>query len=70
MLFNSIDFTVFLPIVFLLYWFESREWQNILIVIVSYVFYGWWDARFLFLIVFTSACSYTRGILIYNYKTY
>ena len=70
MLFNSIDFAVFLPIVFLLYWFacKSKKWQNLLIVIVSYVFYGWWDARFLFLIAFTSVCSYTSGTLIENYK--
>lgn len=44
MLFNSIDFLIFLPIVFLLYWFVFRtiKQKNLLIVIVSYIFYGWW----------------------------
>ena len=66
MLFNSFEFLVFLPIVFVLYWFvfQKREWQNLLIVMASYVFYGWWDWRFLFLIVFTSLCSYFSGLLI------
>ena len=64
--FNSFEFLVFLPIVFVLYWFvfQKREWQNLLIVTASYVFYGWWDWRFLFLIVFTSVCSFYSGILI------
>ena len=57
MLFNSIEFAIFLPIVFLLYWFvfqKNLRWQNLFIVFVSYVFYGWWDWRFLFLIVFST----------------
>jgi len=64
--FNSLEFLVFLPIVFVLYWFvfQKREWQNLLIVTASYVFYGWWDWRFLFLIVFTSICSFYSGVLI------
>ena len=70
MLFNSFEFLVFLPIVFVLYWFvfQKREWQNLLIVTASYVFYGWWDWRFLFLIVFTSLCSFYSGILIENFR--
>lgn len=66
MLFNSLEFLLFLPIVFLLYWFvfKSRYWQNLLVVIASYIFYGWWDWRFLFLIALTSFCSYYSGILI------
>ena len=66
MLFNSFEFLVFLPIVFVLYWFvfQKREWQNLLIVTASYVFYGWWDWRFLFLIAFTSVCSFYSGVLI------
>ena len=66
MLFNSFEFLVFLPIVFLLYWFVFRErkWQNLLIVIASYVFYGWWDWRFLLLIALTSFCSYASGLLL------
>lgn len=66
MLFNSKAFLVFLPIVFLLYWFvfRGRRWQNLLLLVASYVFYGWWDWRFLLLIAFTSLCSYASGILI------
>ena len=70
MLFNSFEFLLFLPIVFLLYWFvfRSRRWQNLLVVVASYVFYGWWDWRFLFLIALTSLCSFGSGILIEHYK--
>ena len=66
MLFNSIEFLLFLPIVFLLYWFvfRQRRWQNLLVVVASYIFYGWWDWRFLLLIVFTSVCSYASGLLL------
>jgi D-alanyl-lipoteichoic acid acyltransferase DltB (MBOAT superfamily) len=68
--FNSLEFLVFLPIVFVLYWFvfQKREWQNLLIVTASYVFYGWWDWRFLFLIVFTSICSFYSGVLIERFE--
>lgn len=61
MLFNSIEFAVFLPIVFLIYWFvvnKNLKLQNLFILGVSYLFYGWWDWRFLLLIAFTSRCSY------------
>jgi len=70
MLFNSLEFLVFLPIVFLLYWFAFRKlrWQNFLIVVASYVFYGWWDWRFLLLIAFTSLCSYGSGLLLESYE--
>ncbi|MCD8298156.1 MAG: MBOAT family protein, partial [Opitutae bacterium] len=50
MLFNSIEFALFLPVVFLLYWFvfnRSVKVQNLFVVAASYVFYGWWDWRFL-----------------------
>lgn len=68
MLFTSIEFFVFLPIVFALYWLLNRhtKWQNLLVVVASYLFYGWWDWRFLLLIAFTSACSYVSGLLIGN----
>ena len=72
MLFNSIQFAIFLPIVFLLYWFvfdrfiSNSKWQlrlqNAFIVMASYVFYGWWDWRFLLLIAFTSFCSWGSGM--------
>ena len=71
MLFNSIEFAIFLPIVFLLYWFvfnRGLKLQNLFIVLVSYIFYGWWDWRFLFLIAFTSACSFGAGLLIDKYR--
>lgn len=66
MLFNSFEYLLFLPIVFLLYWFvfRNQRWQNLLIVIASYLFYGWWDFRFLLLIAFTTLCSYFCGLFI------
>lgn len=74
MLFNSIEYIIFLPVVFLLYWlvFEriintSRHQlrlQNAFVVVSSYVFYGWWDWRFLLLIALTSFCSWGSGLLI------
>ena len=69
MLFNSIEFVVFLPIVFVLYWFccnRNLRLQNLLVVAASYVFYGWWDWRFLVLIAITSMCSWISGILMYK----
>ncbi len=65
MLFNSIDFAIFLPIVFILYWFvtnKNLKLQNFLIVVASYVFYGWWDWRFLSLILFSSLIDYFVGL--------
>lgn len=66
MLFNSIEFLIFLPIVFVIYWLLKGQlkWQNAFVVVASYFFYGWWDWRFLFLIAFTSLCSYLSGIWI------
>ncbi|MDB4498139.1 hypothetical protein N9251_02220, partial [Gammaproteobacteria bacterium] len=93
MLFNSLEFALFLPIVFFIYWFvfgnysimeyasrrikvllpiaqlfglwhNNLKLQNAFIVAVSYLFYGWWDWRFLLLIFFTSICSWTSGLLI------
>ncbi len=65
MLFNSLEFSLFLPLVFLLYWFffqRSLRLQNLFVVVVSYVFYGWWDWKFLLLIALTSFCSWLSGI--------
>lgn len=67
MLFNSIDFAVFLPIVFALYWFVAQrnlKQQNLLIVVASYLFYGWWDYRFLALIAFSTIVDFTVGGLL------
>lgn len=69
MLFNSITFLLFLLIVFLLYWYafnNNLKTQNFFILVCSYIFYGWWDWRFLLLIVFTSFCSWLSGLLIQN----
>jgi D-alanyl-lipoteichoic acid acyltransferase DltB (MBOAT superfamily) len=65
MLFNSIDFAIFLPIVFALYWLvtaKNLRAQNLLVVAASYVFYGWWDWRFLSLIIFSTILDYTIGV--------
>ena len=65
MLFNSIDFAIFLPIVFILYWFVTNrnlKLQNFLIVAASYLFYGWWDWRFLSLILFSTIVDYSVGL--------
>jgi len=72
MIFNSIDFALFLPIVFLLYWFffkNSIRFQNILIVVASYVFYGWWDWRFLFLIFFSTLVDFFVGLKLKDEKS-
>ncbi len=64
MLFNSIDFAIFLPLVFILYWFVTNKnlnLQNALIVGASYIFYGWWDWRFLSLILFSTIVDYFVG---------
>jgi alginate O-acetyltransferase complex protein AlgI len=65
MLFNSIDFAIFLPVVFILYWFvtnKNLKLQNFLIVVASALFYGWWDWRFLSLILFSSMIDYMIGL--------
>ena len=63
MLFNSLDFAIFFPIVFVLYWIVSQKLhlRNILILVSSYVFYGWWDWRFLFSIVISSSVDFYVG---------
>jgi len=69
MLFNSVEFGFFLPIVFALYWFVANKnlrLQNLLLLIASYLFYGWWDWRFLSLIIFSSFVDYYLGIALYK----
>ncbi|MCK5337300.1 MAG: MBOAT family protein [Bacteroidales bacterium] len=64
MLFNSLEFAIFLPVVFVLYWFvfyKKLNIQNAFLVLASYFFYGWWDWRFLSLIFFSSMVDYTVG---------
>ena len=64
MLFNSFEFLIFLPLVFIGYWFIFRQLkiQNIFIVVASYIFYGWWDWRFLLLIFLTTALCFYAGL--------
>ncbi|CAM4381685.1 MBOAT family O-acyltransferase [Zobellia nedashkovskayae] len=69
MLFNSLDFLIFLPVVFVLYWFvfkKSLKIQNLLVIVASYVFYGWWDWRFLILIFFSTVLDFLVGQQIFK----
>ena len=71
MLFNSLSFAFFLPVVFLLYWFATNKnikWQNLLLMISSYFFYACWDWRFLFLLIFSTALDFLTGIKISEAK--
>jgi alginate O-acetyltransferase complex protein AlgI len=65
MLFNSLNFAIFLPVVFMLYWFATSgklKFQNILLLVSSYFFYACWDWRFLFLLIFSTLLDYYTGI--------
>ncbi len=71
MLFNSLDFAIFLPIVFVLYWFVTNRnlrMLNLLVVAASYLFYGWWDWRFLSLILFSTLVDYSVGLGLARYQ--
>ena len=64
MLFNSFEFFLFLPVVFVLYWFvlnKSLQWQNALILVASYFFYGWWSWAFMGLLMLSTALDYAYG---------
>ena len=64
MLFNSVEFLLFLPVVFILYWFvfnKSLRWQNVLILIASYFFYGWWSWKFMVLLAISTFLDYLYG---------
>lgn len=65
MLFNSVIFAIFLPIVFFLYWFvfnKNLRYQNRLLLTASYFFYAWWDWRFLFLLLFSTGLDFFTGL--------
>jgi alginate O-acetyltransferase complex protein AlgI len=69
MLFNSISFSIFLPIVFLFYWFffqKTSKRQNFFLLAVSYFFYAYWDLRFLGLLIFSTLLDYISGLVISN----
>ncbi|MEY4292955.1 MAG: hypothetical protein RIQ61_1353 [Bacteroidota bacterium] len=64
MLFNSLEFLFFLPIVFILYWFvfnKKLNWQNTLVLVASYIFYGWWSWMFMGLLILSTALDYIYG---------
>jgi D-alanyl-lipoteichoic acid acyltransferase DltB (MBOAT superfamily) len=66
MLFNSLEFLVFLPVVFFLYWavFKNTSGsQNLLLLLASYVFYAWWDWRLLFLLIFSTLLVFYAGLI-------
>ena len=72
MFFNSFSFAIFLPIVFLLYWFvfnKTKSTQNAVLIVASYYFYSCWDWRFLFLLVSSTFLDYYTGIMIEKAKT-
>ena len=72
MLFNSVSFAIFLPIVFALYWSLSKwgmKFQNVLLLIASYFFYACWDYRFLFLLIFSTLLDYYTGLKMAGSKT-
>ena len=65
MIFNSFEFFLFLGIVFSIYWFllhKKTKLQNLFLLIVSYIFYGWWDYRFLSLILLSTIVDFSIGI--------
>jgi alginate O-acetyltransferase complex protein AlgI len=65
MLFNSLSFLLFLPVVFIMYWWVNKRslaLQNGLLLLASYFFYACWDWRFLFLLLFSTALDYFTGI--------
>jgi alginate O-acetyltransferase complex protein AlgI len=67
LLFNSIDFAIFLPVVFTIYWLLNRtniKIQNVFLLASSYVFYAWWDWRFLTLILISTLADYTIGLFL------
>ncbi len=72
MVFNSIPYLIFLPTVFIIYWVvlgKSLRLQNLFLLLASYVFYAWWDYRFLLLIILSSLIDYFCGKYLSNSKT-
>jgi alginate O-acetyltransferase complex protein AlgI len=69
MLFNTATFWVFLFIVFVMYWAvppHKQELRKVILLISSYVFYGWWDWRFLILIAFSSGSDFLIGRFLFR----
>jgi len=73
MLFNTLEFALFFPIVFVLYWFvtkRSLRLQNVMLLAMSYYFYAQWDWRFLFLLIFSTFLDYFSGLQIHRTPTH
>ncbi len=69
MLFNSFEFLVFLPTTFFIYWIILKNYlkgQNFFLLTISYLFYGWWNWKFLFLIGFSSIVDFFIGKIIFS----
>ena len=66
MLFNSFTFLIFFPVVLFIYYRLALRAQNVWLLIASYVFYGWWDYRFLSLILISTIVDYSIGLALYN----
>lgn len=69
MIFNSVEYLIFLPTVFMVYWFllsNKTPLQNLILLFSSYLFYGWWDYRFLILILVSSLIDFVFGRLIFD----
>lgn len=72
MFFNSFEYAIFLPIIFIIYWFilnKNLKLQNLFLLISSYFFYSCWDWKFLFLLAFSTILDYISGLKIYNSNT-
>ncbi len=65
MQFDSYTYALFLPLVFIIYWAlrKNLKWQNLFLLVASYVFYGWWDWRMLGLIVLTSVTTWGSALM-------
>lgn len=68
MLFNSIEFLIFLPIVFLLYWIIPQRFRWLLLLVASYFFYMYWNWKLVFLILFTTVVSYSSGLILEKFQ--
>ncbi len=68
MLFNSLEFLIFLPITFIFFWIMPKKYKWVILLIASYVFYMWWNWKLVFLILFTTIISYLCGVLIGKYS--
>lgn len=68
MLFNSVQFAVFLPIVFILYWNISHKYRWVLLLAASYIFYMFWSVKYVFLLIFPTLVSYYAAIVINRHR--